>query len=206
MKNIIFVLILLLLTNCGVATDSSGVPQDAPSSTLPETPDDGNETDPTDPNDPTDPGDGNETAPIEDPVFDPTDGAVYDPNACKSSYAIDTPLEDDALSDRETDDNVNGISLQSLLRVTLNKDDSNIILYYKKLSIDLVSTNPEDRENMYGLNAEYIVMYDLAWVQEPNNTLYAELPNSTNSALKRCYKITLNSETGSEITPIKVYR
>jgi len=197
--NIIFIL-TLLLSNCGVSSDSSGVPEnfdDTPDNNISD-PDDGNVTDPTDPDDgnTTDP-----TEPITDPVFDPDDGAIYDPIACASSYAIDTPLQDDSLSDRETDDVVNAISLQSLLPVTLDKDDSNIILYYKALSIKPTY----EVTNAYGLNGEYIVMYDLAWVQEPNNTIYAEVPQTDNE-LKSCFKMTLNRENGSEITPVKVYR
>jgi hypothetical protein len=149
--------------------------------------------------------DENSTIVIEDPLFDP-DGAEVDLDACRSSYATAVPLQDsNEQNDREASDDANGLAIMSLYTETGNIEDSNIIVYYKTITNKSGLREQAYRKNLYGDNARFRIEYDIVWVSEPNNVLYVEVPKLT-AELKRCFKVTIDSEDGSSIIPTKVYR
>ena len=147
--------------------------------------------------------DNNSTQAITDPIFD-KELAQYDENACSSAYATAVPLQDNNTNDdRETDDANNGISIQSLLNGT--KEETTVIAFYKKLPVGTTVGPLEYRENLYGPNGAFLLTYDKVWARVSENTIYVQLPKGANS-LPSCYRATLNSETASSISFIKVYR
>jgi len=148
--------------------------------------------------------DSNSSTPtITDPIFE-KELAKYDKNACSSAYATAVPLQDNNTNDdRETNDERNGISLQSLLNGT--KKETTVIAFYKKLPVGITVGPIEYRENLYGPNGAFLLTYDKVWAKVSENTIYVQLPKGTNK-LPSCYRATLNSETSSSISFIKVYR
>ena len=143
------------------------------------------------------------TPTITDPIFE-KELAEYDKNACSSAYATATPLQDNNTNDdRETNDERNGISLQSLLNG--EKEDTTVIAFYKKLPVGTTVGPIEYRENLYGPNGAFLLTYDKVWAKVSENTIYVQLPKAANK-LPSCYRATLNSETASSISFSKVYR
>ena len=196
MKYLYALLILLSLVSCGVETDSSGSLSYSPS-------DPSDPTDPTDPSDPTDPTDPTDPSdPETDPIFDIVD-AEYDEHACSSAYSTASPLQNNAGDERETADNVNGMKILSLYDETTDDIDSNVVMYYNNLSSDI--SLKDVRSNVYGDNARFIVTYDLVWVTQSDNTVYVKTPKLTNE-LHSCFRVKLDSEDGSSISSVKVYR
>lgn len=194
---------LLSLSGCGVNTDSS---RDAQSSGVGtgSTPINTGGSSNTDTNSST--GNSGSTGGTTggEPMFDTSGGAEFDPNACKSAYATAVPLQDSANTDRETDDDANGISIMSLYRRTLIPADSNIIAFYKILPTGTVLQDVTKRKNLYGDNSQFIIMYDEAWVSTPDNTMYIQTPKMGND-LESCFRVKINSIDGTTIVPKKVY-
>jgi hypothetical protein len=198
-------LIMFTLLGCGVSTDSSGVATNfVPDDGNTTNPDDGNTTNPDDGNT-TDPDDGNTTDPT-DPIFDTVD-ATLDDNACRSSYATAIPLQDhNSNDDREVNDLTNGISIQSLYNDTTGvSEDTNVIVFYKVLPAGTTLGPVDYRVNLYGDNANFLLTYDKAWIDVPENTVYIQTPKDGNS-LPSCFRATLNSATSSSVNLQKVYR
>ncbi|MEA2100102.1 MAG: hypothetical protein U9P72_08230, partial [Campylobacterota bacterium] len=114
MKFLFALFILLGLVACGVDTDSSGVPSDVPVTPDPDEPEpDEPDSDEPEPDEPEpDKPDPDEPEPDDpEPIFE-SDGAVYDENACKSSWATAIPLQDhNENDDRESSDDANGIAV-----------------------------------------------------------------------------------------------
>ena len=201
MKFLFGIFVLLNFIGCGVDTDSSGVPA---SISVPTT-DTNTTTTTTDTNTTTTTTtDTNTTTTTDDkePVFE-SDGAVYDENACKSSYSTAIPLQDDNENDdRESSDDVNGLAVMSYYTETGFTEGSNVIVYFKSVTGTAGST--AFRKNGYFDNSQFRIEYDPIWIDEPNNTIYVETPKLDNE-LKTCYKVIINSDDISN-TEQKVYR
>ena len=216
MNYVLSIFLSLYLLGCGVDTDSSGMPSSVPevrvdtNTTVPET----NTTVPTETNttetnttlptvpetNTTTPPETNTTEPTA-PVFDTTD-AERDNLACLGNASSPIPLQDNANSVREADDDRNGVSIRSSYPEELDELDSNVILYYNSIGGATLSTN---RSSVYGDSSQFTLSYDLVWVTLENNTFYVKTPKLTNE-LQSCFKVTLNSEDGTSITPQKVFR
>ena len=132
---------------------------------------------------------------VTDPIFDTSNLAEYDVNACRSIYATAIPLQDhNENDDRESDDDANGISVQSLYRETGSIVDSNVIVFYKKITAISAVGDVVNRKTIYGDNSNFIVSYDLLWLNEPNNTIYVQTPKNGKD-LASCFRATLSSES-----------
>ena len=193
MRFLYLVLSLLVISGCGVSTSSSEGDVVQNSTGLPSADtniSDGNSSTPTTPT-------------TTDPIFE-KELAVYDKNACSSAYATAIPLQDNNTNDdRETNDERNGISLQSLLNG--EKEDTTVIAFYKKLPVGTTVGPIEYRENLYGPDGAFLLTYDNVWTKMSDNTIYVQLPKGTGK-LPSCYRAKLDSEKGSSISFTKVYR
>ncbi len=210
MRYLVGIFFVLALASCGVITDSSKPLQDSgggigtgggSTGTTPPTDTNGSGT--TDTNTTS----GSDTNVTAEALYDTSDGAELDPNACYSGYATAVPLQDsaDSNSQRETDDDLNGISLMSLYPQTFDPADSNVIAFYKTLPLGTVLQSATKRKNIYGDNSQFILVYDPTWVNTPENKVYIQTPKLQNK-LPSCYRIVINSLDGSSVVPQKVYR
>jgi len=201
MKFLISFLILLIFVGCGVDTNSSGQPSSVTIETVPTETNTTQEITTIETNTTviTDDTDSKED---QDPIFE-SDGAVYDENACKSSWSTANPLQDhNENDDRETSDDTNGLAVMSYYTETGYIDGSNVIVYFKQVSGTVGST--AFRKNGYFDNSQFRIEYDPIWKDEINNTIYVETPKLDNE-LKTCYKVIINSDDISN-TEQKVYR
>jgi len=140
-------------------------------------------------------------------LYEASGDAQYDPNACYSGYATAVPLQDynSNESPRESDDNANGISLMSLYTQTLNPDDSLVIAFYKKIPTGLSVGDATQRENVYGDNSQFVLMYDPLWKSLQDNVVYVQTPTLGDN-LPKCYRITIEDTATNLIVPQQVYR
>ncbi len=208
MNYLVPLLVMVGFTGCGVDTASSGVPSSIDIVVEDVVTSDSNETNTTqdvvvsDTNDTTTTNTDTTTDEDREPIFE-SSGAVYDENACNSSWATAPILQDNNENDdRETSDDANGIAVMSYYTETGYVENSNVIVYYKTITGE--TGNLAFRKNGYFDNSQFRIEYDPVWITEPNNTIYVETPKLDNE-LKTCYKIIINSDDISN-TEQKVYR
>ena len=207
MKFVYFIFIMFNFIGCGVNTDSSGVP-----SSISDVKEDTNDTTQTEDTNNTaqviDNTDTNDTTQTEDttekdPIFE-SDGAIYDENACKitsSTVVLSDHNQDNPI---QTTDFENGISIYSQYYITGNIADSLVTLYYPVITADIAFKDDKLASGYYN-GAEITLVYDVAWKDEPNNTIYMEIPKLDNK-LKTCYKVILNGDDIDLDLAQKVYR
>ena len=233
LKLFVFVCLLVLLSACGVDTDSSSPiveepiveepislkdldlidqnPIDSDVSNPDITDPDSNITDPD--SNITDP-DSNETynpcAP--DCLFDDVD-ALYDENTCNASTydrARDASYNGDSLGENgagyfSIEDTGLQIKSEHLESVTADSYKTWVTLFYKPFP-DLTSLNLQGAST-YRMSGVFSLFYDKAWADEsiPNidNVMYIQ---SAQYLKPTCYRVTLNSMSSAEIDVQKVYR
>jgi len=151
--------------------------------------------------------DSNQTHTDADLLFDASQGAIYDSNACYSGFATAVPLQDynSNESPRESDDDTNGISIMSLYTQTLDTSESRVIAFYKKIPNGITLSDVTKRENIYGDNSQFVLMFDPIWKSLETNTVYIQTPTLAQS-LPKCYRITIKNIATNLITPQQVYR
>jgi len=198
--------IVLSLNGCKVSVDSSdanvttpsdaNISQDSNNSVAPDT----NSTVDTNSTH-------NDTNTTQELLYEAPEGSEYDPNACYSGFATAVPLQDynSNESPRESDDDRNGISLMSLYTQTLNPDDSLVIAFYKNIPEGMVLGDVTQRENVYGDNSQFVLIYDPIWKNLQNNIVYVQTP-ALEDKLAKCYRIVIEETTTNVIEPKQVYR
>jgi len=208
MLQIILTISLLLFSACNVDVESSdgAIPIDNNTSDTNTSDTNTTDTNTTDTN--TSGTTSNDTNRTEaDLAYQAPETAEYDPNACYSGYATAVPLQDynSNESPRESDDVANGISLMSLYQQTLNPNDSLVIAFYKQIPVGIVLEDATSKENVYGDNSQFILMYDPIWKSLENNIVYVQTP-ALDDALAKCFRITIEETPSGVITPQQVYR
>jgi len=129
---------------------------------------------------------------LTDTAFDTTD-ATLDENACLES------------------DNYNMISNSSLFHSTTNDDNETIFLRseYTGIYNEVELFYPELQESktfekVILFEDNYYFVFDEAWLNNSNNTVYIKLPKDENN-LHSCYRFELNSTEPSDIIGTKVF-
>ncbi len=137
-------------------------------------------------------------------MFETSENAIYDKAACDGSLFSAPILQDSANTAREAYDELNGITVKSLYRETVNEADSLVSAYYNTLP---EGTLLQDTSSVfYGDNAQYYFAYDLAWTSIASNTIYIKTPKAVGGVKPRCYRLKLTSENASSLVAQKVYR
>lgn len=146
--------------------------------------------------------DGNATV-VTNPIFDTTEDAQYDADACNSGKVNALPIQDTSKSATETFDKSNGIAVKSFLRETGVPAESAVNLYYNRLPTGTVLEG--NTTTFYGINSLYYVSYDLVWTTVTDNRVYVKIPPQ-NGTKPECFRIVLDQEQGTSIQAQKVYR
>lgn len=210
-KFVFSLLLIFLISACGVITSSSETKKLSP-------PTDGNNTDingtDDDPGDGDgDGGDGGGGTPDPGSIFD-TDNAIYDANACNAAAAYRT-ASDASYGGDEIGENgaaffiIDGQGLQirseHLESETADLDKTWVTLFYKSFP-DSTNLNIQGAAG-YKMEGVFYLFYDIAWSDESiggiDNTLYVQ---SYKDKKPVCYRLILNSVTGNQIDVQKVYR
>jgi hypothetical protein len=127
--------------------------------------------------------------------FDTTN-ATYDEQACKTTNGY-ISLSNAYIAQSLSEDSTNEISIKSNYAAGETLDLSEVKVYYPELegsatgSVALV----------FGEN--YYFVYDEAWTQNSNKTIYIQTPND--DGLQTCYRYELNTISTSDIYPTKVF-
>lgn len=211
MFKVIFIsFMILFFTGCGVETSSSawksvsnGDNNDNNSTT---DPNDNNDT--VDPGDNGDPGSGGNT----DSIFD-TVNAIYDANACNPEtyrVASDASYGGDNSGENGASPYVivgQGLEIRSehLEPDITNNDKTWVMLFYKSFP-DPSQFNVQGSTS-YKMDGVFFLTYDIAWSDESipgiDSTVYVQ---SMQDIKPDCYRLKLNSVSGSQIDVQKVYR
>jgi len=193
--------IALLLTGCGVDTDSSSrsVTEDTNSTDNNQTvdPDDGNATDPTeDPEE--DLGEPNEDQPRSD--FDTRD-AIEDPDACRINGTFKNAMEDSSFDPTGTVDELNGINIASSYRYNADIAKTVIVIYYP----DLANQNAKTGTQVNLREDNYRISYDMSWGGNEIKNIYIRTPRDVDSKYYGCVRYTLAASAGAVVKQ-RVYR
>ncbi|PHS58792.1 MAG: hypothetical protein COB17_02270 [Sulfurimonas sp.] len=227
MKILFSILLLLLITGCGVSGKSGGstfvVNSNNNSGNSIGNIDqnnggdnnltDGNITLPTDGNI-TLPGDNNIILPnLDDSIFDTTGDIQYDSNACNGNFyktAADASYNGGLISENGSSFfNVenNGLQIRSeyLEASPSNAFKTFVTLFYK--SFPTANDLGLQGSTSYVLEGFFSLLYDNAWVDNSisgiDNTVYIQSAQTTKPS---CYRLILNSVTNQESNLQKVYR
>lgn len=122
-------------------------------------------------------------------IFDKTD-AELDEQACISNSKYNF-LTNTSFLVNYSNDTVNGISLKSKTET--------VKIFYSNLDVS------KSTDNIVILQNDYTFVYNSAWMQNNNKTIYV-MTQKTKNSLYSCYRFELNSLDPNKITPIKVYR
>jgi len=218
-KYIVLSLTLLLLNACGVDTSSSTTSRLAPSQSgdvIDPNPVEGsnpsNPTDPSNPSNPTDPSNPSDPDCAESAVFE-CSNAQKDANACNpsfykvksdASYNGDNPGENGA-----TFSVVDGHGLEFRSEHQegdpLKADKTWVTLFYKNFPAP--GSLGIQGYTSYTKSDVFFITYDIAWsdtsIPNIDNTVYMK---SDKTDIPTCYRLKLNSVSGSNIDIQKVYR
>jgi len=149
----------------------------------------------------------NQTSTNSDLLFQAPQDALYDKDACYSGVGDTVLLQDynSNESPRESDDDSNGISIMSLYTQTLNPNDSRVIAFYQKIPDGITLSDVTKRENVYGDNSQFVLMFDPIWKNLTTNTVYVQTP-ALDGNLPKCYRIIIKNIDTGLLTPQQVYR
>jgi len=129
-------------------------------------------------------------------IFDDTD-AIYDAIAC-GAFDGYTAMKDNSLDPEGNYDEVHLITVGSSYP-PLSASETEVTLFRPDLSqteTNSISTKYEDN---------YYISYDIAWVNNSNNTFYLKTPIKSNN-LYDCYRYVFNTTDTNDINATKVYR
>ena len=207
-KFVFSLLLIFLISACGVITSSSDTKKLSPPTDGNNTDINGTDDDPTNGNG----GNGGDTPSDPDSIFD-TVNAIYDANACNAATyrtASDASYGGDGIGENGAAFFIvdgQGLQIRSehLESESEDLDKTWVMLFFKSFP-DSSNLNVQGAAG-YKMDGVFYLFYDIAWSDESidgiDNTLYVQSFKDTKSV---CYRLILNSVTGNQIDVQKVYR
>ena len=211
--------LLFFFSGCGVATDSSSVPENITDAIVGpdgevivdggstgDEPDDntsGTDDNTSGTDDNTSGTDDNSTTDVETSGLYDEAEADFDPQSCTTlnsyNFLVDSSLDSDSKADL-----INGLEINSFLdqtSISADFDKTEVRAFYP----DFTSVKKNSYTTIYEPD-EYYLSFDEGWLLNSDNHVYIQLPNDVNSSLLDCYSYTLDTVTKSELVRKKVYR